>query len=596
MRDSGRAPMQLFRSSQGVASGFGSRALASSVLLTLSVTAGITRAVSAGPLSNTPINAQSRADHDAARVLRSVRWTQRDGRFHVIADTGGPARFRDFVLADPWRIVIDIEGVRNAVGNKVIAVGATTVDRVRVGQQTPDTVRLVIDTPSRVPYRVMSGGDSIIVVIGPPQFAGAQPSAEARSRNIADPRINAQVTSPDSQKQDSNQQYAEQMRRRVEELEARVKTLEADRSESNRPGVVAAAPESKPPATSTTPVRKGEPAHAHDNIPTGIPRLQIHGFANVDFRASNKPGSANSFALGQLDLFMTSRLSENFSVLAELILEGDRNNPAKNAFSFEIHRLLLQYFPNDYLNLGIGRYHTTIGYYNTAYHHGTWFQTAATRPFIYAFESQGGILPLHNVGMTASGRIPSGALGLRYIAEVGNGRASILPRADLPQTAFDENNGKAFNVGLITRPHRVNGLQAGFSVYHDRLTPTGLPKVGETIMAAHLIYHNPDYEFLNEALLIRHAPVGTDRLYDTHAFYTEISRRFENARPFLRYDYLNAPDDDPIFRAVGRRNGPSVGLRYDVTTFAAFKAQYDRTNGRPLKPFDQLTLQLAFAF
>src|SRR2546429_5321790 len=32
--------------------------------------------------------------------------------------------------------------------------------------------------------------------------------------------------------------------------------------------------------------------------------------------------------------------------------------------------------------------------------------------------------PFHNVGMTASGRILSGALGLHYVAEVGNGRTS----------------------------------------------------------------------------------------------------------------------------------------------------------------------------
>src|SRR5207247_10157642 len=54
-------------------------------------------------------------------------------------------------------------------------------------------------------------------------------------------------------------------------------------------------------------------------------------------------------------------------------------------------------------------------------------QTTIDRPFIFAFEDEGGILPVHNVGLSASGQIPSGRLGLRYIAEIGNGRTSRSP-------------------------------------------------------------------------------------------------------------------------------------------------------------------------
>jgi hypothetical protein len=56
------------------------------------------------------------------------------------------------------------------------------------------------------------------------------------------------------------------------------------------------------------------------------------------------------------------------------------------------------------------------------------------------------------------------------------------------------------------------------------------------------------------------------------------------------------PDDDPIFRGVGRRNGPSVGLRYNISEFAALKIQYDRTDRRRLRSIDELVLQLGFTF
>ncbi len=324
----------------------------------------------------------------------------------------------------------------------------------------------------------------------------------------------------------------------------------------------------------------------------GTPRLQIQGYADVNLRASNEKGKTTSFNLGQLDLFITSRLSENFSVLGELVLEATEDN----SFSFEIHRLLLRYTPRDYFNLDIGRTHTAIGYYNTAHHHGSWFATAANRPYIFAFEGKGGILPIHNVGLTASGRIPSGRLGLRYVAEIGNGRSARSATDPSVQSAVDDNNGKAFNLALISRPPRLRWLQTGFSLYRDQRTPAGLGKVGETIMAAHLVYRSARNEMLNEGVLVRHATNA--RVFHTPAFYTQFSRRYGHARPFFRYQSVNAPDGDPILRPldVGRRHGPSLGLRYDVSEFAALKIQYDRTLRRSKSALEELILQLAFTF
>ena len=97
----------------------------------------------------------------------------------------------------------------------------------------------------------------------------------------------------------------------------------------------------------------------------------------------------------------------------------------------------------------MGRYHTSIGYYNTAYHHGKWFQTAVGRPFLFRFEDEGGILPIHNVGVSVQGRIPSGKLGLNYVAEMGNGRTSRSLDLSPVQNVVSEKNGKSINLALI---------------------------------------------------------------------------------------------------------------------------------------------------
>lgn len=491
-------------------------------------------------------------------------------------------------------------------------------DEARV-ETEGDAVRLSFRLAADVTVRVTQGFNRLDLLFAP---RAAQPSAPADrpkpaaaadqvSPSLAGLLSSAPAASPTPpSSSDAEREAAELLLRRVAELEARVRELEArqDGAAASHAAPDAATTashaESAAAARGSAAPSSNDPHAAHDaggagaaQQDTGVhdehagpPRLQIQGFADLGFRATNEPGRTTSFGLGQLDLFLTSRLSEKFSVLGELIVEAGEDN----AFNFEIHRLLLRYQHSDYLALSAGRYHTAIGYFNTAYHHGAWFQTAINRPFIFAFESKGGILPLHNVGVSAQGRVPRAPWGLRYVAEFGNGRAARSPQDRAVQTSVDENNGKAFNVALFARPRQVKGLQTGFSIYRDNLTPRVAPNVGQTILATHLVYQNALYEMLNEAVLLRHStPART-----SHALglYTQFSRRFGRSRPYFRYQHLNVPDSDPLFPAAGRRNGPSLGLRYDVSDYAALKLQYDRTWRRRLTTLDELLLQLAFTF
>ncbi|MDT5060048.1 MAG: hypothetical protein QOH63_507 [Acidobacteriota bacterium] len=461
-------------------------------------------------------------------------------------------------------------------------------------QQRDDNVIFSFRLETGASVRVSRGFNRLDVFFKIP--AHPQPYAATSSQPAASSSKNSEVTTTDALNNapGDERETIRQMRTEIEALEARIKEIEAKQAaQSNAQQQTAqAVPENTTVAANTASVGSSHPPgdDDHDEMSKGTPTLQIQGFADVNFRASNQKGATNAFALGQLDLFLTSRLSDKFSVLGELIVEAAPDN----SFSFEIHRLLLRYTPNDYFNFSAGRYHTAIGFYNTAYHHGSWFQTAANRPFIFAFESKGGILPLHNVGLSITGRIPSAPFGLRYVAELGNGRASRSPLDRTVQTSTDENNGKAFNLGIFARPKTLPGFQTGFSIYRDNLTPNGSPKVGQTIIAAHLVYQNRLYELLNEAVFIRHTL--NNRVFQTPGFYTQVSRRFGNARPYFRYQYVNVPGDDPIYPDVRRRNGPSLGLRYDINDFAAFKAQYDRTERRRLSTLDELILQLAFTF
>jgi hypothetical protein len=400
----------------------------------------------------------------------------------------------------------------------------------------------------------------------------------------------------------SDKQTLQLLLQRIDQLEARVKQLEAEKHPTP-----AATPSPSPAQMGAPPAAEGEQQQAETTEPERMDAsktlLRMRGFGDITFHGDSQKGDTNSFSLGQLNLFITSDISEKFKFLSEIVIEGGPDNifgatrGVNNAFGVDVERMVLQYSHSDFFKLAVGRYHTAIGYYNTAYHHSTWFQTTTGRPFLFQFEDRGGILPVHTVGASASGLIPSGHLGLHYVAEVGNGRASRDPITEEPvQNVVDDQNHKAFNLALFARPDAVRGLQVGFSAYHDLLAPMNSPRIGESIFAAHAVLIRSNYEWLNEALVVRHAPNGTSRVFNTPGFYTQVSKQFGSYRPYFRYQYVNSSSSEPIFPDVGLRQGPSFGLRYDASETVAVKLQYDYTALRAQPGVSGLALQVGFTF
>jgi len=410
------------------------------------------------------------------------------------------------------------------------------------------------------------------------------------------------ATYADDQPHTDEQEAIRRMNEQIQELQAKVKELEA-RLNGAPGGEPHAAVESSATANApveVTPPPPTQPSAAQESQQNNsAPSVTLHMFGDVGYEASDQKGVTNSFHIGTLDLFMTGALTDRFSVLGEVLFIPRMDN----SFSFDVERLLLQYKHNDYFNFSVGRYHSSIGYYNTAFHQGSWFQTTVDRPFMYAFDDQGGFLPLQEVGVTISGQIPSGRLGLNYVAEMGNGREQLLG-TDPAQNFRDNNNGKSFNIALFARPSRLPGLQTGVSVYHDHITFADQQDHEEFISTVHLVYTNSNYEFLNEGLLVRHS--GTNAapplVFYTPGFYTQFSRRFGKYRPYYRYSYVNAGVAEPIYSdpadgpVVGRRNGSSFGLRYDPNDHSAFKLQYDHLALRGIPDYNQLLTQFSFAF
>ena len=167
------------------------------------------------------------------------------------------------------------------------------------------------------------------------------------------------------------------------------------------------------PATRRQPLLPARETEEH------YPSLQIRGFGDVDFSASDQKGSISGFNLGQFVLHFASPLSEKVSYFGEVSFTA-----APTGYDLSVERTIIRYDYNDFFKVSFGKYHTPIGYWNAAFHHGAWLQTTISRPEMVRFG--GTFIPTHFVGLQVEGNIPSGGLGLGYNVGLGNGRSSIL--------------------------------------------------------------------------------------------------------------------------------------------------------------------------
>jgi outer membrane murein-binding lipoprotein Lpp len=391
----------------------------------------------------------------------------------------------------------------------------------------------------------------------------------------------AQAQSPPASQEEATRQLLE----RVRELEAKVKQLEE--KEAAAPAVpaavLAAAPE---PA----------PVVEQPQVNEVAPRLKLLFFGDAGYQIGHFYGPTSTFEFGEFDMFATARLTDHLSALAEILFSSGSDNK----IGVDLERFSLKYRANDYFSATIGRIHTAIGYYNTAFNRGDYFQTATGRPTMFEFDDQGGFLPMQDLGIVLNGKLPSGKLGLNYVFEVTNGRAygtSVEPT----QNSTDQNNSKAVNFGVSVKPENVPGLDVGFSFRHDYLSDALNQRVSEMIPVVYAVYTNSKYEWLNEAMYVRHTLPG-GAVFHTTGFYSQFSRKFGHYRPYFRYDYVNAPDSDPIYgnpfeiSPVGRINGPTAGLRWDFSRYTAFKLQYVREGERGDKSVNGGNGQFDFTF
>jgi hypothetical protein len=320
-----------------------------------------------------------------------------------------------------------------------------------------------------------------------------------------------------------------------------------------------------------------QPGQSGSDAPIAeYPSLRLSGFGNVDFAAQQASEGPRGFSEGQFVLHFASALSPRVNFFGELSLsprtDAGTGSPAATGFNAEVERVIIRFDQSDYLKVSIGRYHTPINWWNTAFHHGAWLQTTISRPEMTQFG--GRFIPVHFVGALVEGSVPAAGWNVNYQAGIGNGRGNVISRAG---DAGDNNARPAYVFNVFTKPDRAFGLQAGGSLYFDRVSSTGRPEFDERITAAHAAWQRGDPEVIAEIADVRHEQVGGGLTSSSLAYYVQTAYRLpiwgRLWKPYYRFEHIDIDATDQVFAGVSSLDGSTLGIRYDISTYAAVKSE-----------------------
>ena len=325
------------------------------------------------------------------------------------------------------------------------------------------------------------------------------------------------------------------------------------------------------------------------------PLVRVMGFGDFNY-LTTELDRPEGFRMGQMVGHVIADLDNRFTFFGEVSLTG-----RDTGYSIEVERAFVRYDFSDELKISAGRFHTPIGYWNSAFHHGSWLQTSVARPEMIKFGSR--LIPTHFVGLLAEGVIPSApvGLGLGYSLGFGNGRAGNIARAG---DAGDVNGDRAWLARVQSRPISIPGLELGATFFSDQLEAPDGNDANERIYSLHGALDRDAPEIIAEYAHVTHDPVtATVASPGSDAYYIQVGYRFPvevdgstiSLKPYVRVEQVVVETNAYVFGPLGLNyDGVVVGVRYDPGVFLALRLEYRYEQFEGLESTNSLYAQASF--
>jgi len=132
-----------------------------------------------------------------ATKLKSIATSGVGSSLEVHLAGDGEIPYHAFKLEKPSRIVIDLDGVKNATAKSSIVVGDPHVRKIRVSQFAPTVTRVVLDLDGPMEFKVVNQAEHLVVSFGGP--ASAPPPVATAELKTETPKVEAPKPEPPPQ-------------------------------------------------------------------------------------------------------------------------------------------------------------------------------------------------------------------------------------------------------------------------------------------------------------------------------------------------------------------------------------------------------------
>ncbi len=319
-------------------------------------------------------------------------------------------------------------------------------------------------------------------------------------------------------------------------------------------------------------------------------------FGDVNFSTNTAPGATSGFAVGGLDFYATTNITDDTQIFVEYVFED-----GGDGLVTDLERLWIGHTFNDNLMISVGRFHTPLGVWNRSYHHGTLLQDTASRPFFLDFEDgAAGILPVHIVGLLATGSTGIAGGELNYEVYFSNGSSidsSIAGLAATPDNkpeldinvASDPNNSKSSGARATYEhdelPITIGAMYMSNKIAESDETGGGLLTFGQTIIDQTILgfdmhYDGEEYLLLAEFYSLNNdAKVGDRQSHNSTAYYLQLGYKLdEENRILFRHASLDFDTTDSYYLLLGANQATHnvVAFRSDLDATNAIKFEINR--------------------
>ncbi len=322
---------------------------------------------------------------------------------------------------------------------------------------------------------------------------------------------------------------------------------------------------------------------------SAVHALELGLFGDASFQGSTQKNDDGQFAVGGLTLHGSQKIGEKTDAFVEYTLEtGDTL----------VSRIWIKHTFMPMLQIGAGKFTSSLGYWNQNFNHGKLLQDTVTRPFFVDLDHAVAIFPGHLTGVKAAGlfNIDNGMRGsISYDFTLANGESidSINP-GEVHAVVAQANTvptDKKMVVLRTTYQHptlpmqiSLNGMSNPIVESSEEGTIKGQKLISQSVVGLDFKITMGKFDVMAEYYNIRNKDKkifpgnNSANAYTASAYYTQLSYGVTDKLKYVyRYANLEFKEGDSFFKfhELKQENRHTLALRYEmnVTNTLIFEAQ-----------------------